>query len=225
MRDRGSPAVTRDGIHRARYGACNVGVVMRDPEPGHELARRRTAPRALSSISGWLLFATLFMPMFPGCDFGCHKREVPPIYPFQLPPIYWPYLVGLAIGIGALARAPRALGTAAMWVRVLTWAVAALWCLMAGMMISDGESPGVLFGLTALATIIALVSTRRGPGGELALATAIIIAGVSCVPCFAMIAFDGASLWGTHMSFAASIGVLFGGVIWRGSIPPPPTPY
>lgn len=94
-----------------------------------EAAAAKTTARSIPPISipgGLLLLFCLFLPAVKGCD--------KPIYPYEIPVAYAPYLFGLLAAALGVFRS----GRAAKIVRTLTWTLSSLAALAEGYFFANG---------------------------------------------------------------------------------------
>jgi hypothetical protein len=166
------------------------------------LGRRRH--RVVTLPSGLLLFVCLFLPAVKGCG---HQ----PVYAFEMPYFWHPYLYGGVLAIAALASTHRALARATIAVRTLAVVV------FVGSLLMTAMSPGfgtVLFGIAAVQ--LAVIGLR-GVSEKRIAASGIVVASLSLL-WFGLWSGSSDAMIGVYLSFIASIFLLAGSLKWLSEI-------
>lgn len=186
---------------------------MGDPDLGIsavEPPRARVLPdsgvrrhRPITGTSGVLLFVCMFLPAVKGCS--------SPIVPFELPPFIPPYLFGLAFAALALSRTRRALVAGNTALRIISVLV-----VLAGIALVLIE-PRV--GIVEVGLGLALVATvGLAPVSERRIAVSGVVVGAVCTTWFGLWSATPDALLGIYLSFASSVGMLLGSLIWVGEL-------
>lgn len=184
-------------------------------------AKRRH--RLLTLPSGLLLFVCVFLPAVKSCD--------KPVYPYELPPVWPPYVLGLLIAITVLLRG-RALHSMILATRVVMLATIGGIALLALVLLVEARLHN-LVPVAALSGMVALLLaiTRLRGRDELAGARVVIATGVLGITWFGLWTLGDTDevLYGIYVSVAASFGLFLGGIEWRREIqrdlePPPSLP-
>ena len=159
----------------------------------------------LAAPAGLVLALCVFLPAVKGCN--------DPIYPFEVPPAWPPYVLGAIVVAMALTRrlgVLRALTMAALTIATLSGGVFGLLVGWGG----RGFELVWALGLGVIAVLL-LVGVLRGRGTEERAARMVIGVGVLCTPWFALLAFDPDGLIGVRVSLAASVALIIAGAEWR----------
>ena len=164
-------------------------------------ARRRH--RSFTGTAGILLFVCLFLPAVKGCDAD--------VVPYQMPWFCAPYVYGLAFAVIALARTPRAVAAAVVALRVLACVVIAGATVVTILNVAIGCVLLVVGGM-----LLATIGWDGGSERRLA-ATAILIGAVSSA-WFALWCASPDALLGVKLSFASSLALVVGGMIWAAEL-------
>ncbi len=177
-----------------------------------EASADKTAPRVIPPISipgGLLLLFCLFLPAVKGCD--------KPVYPYEIPVAYAPYLFGLlaaALGVFRSGRAAKVL-------RTLTWALSSIAALAEGYFFVSGLKtnnhaelrflvPALL--LWVLLTINLLESVRWREKAQLWRALLLSNGGGLCLLFFLFFAAIERVYYGMWLSILGSASLVLEGV-------------
>lgn len=163
-----------------------------------------TAPvrrRGLLGISGWTLFACLFLPTLRVCN--------DPMMPIQFPPTYGIYLGGVLVAMIGLStlRQRRRQALVAMHTLYLATLLTfvALWI---GGEIT--ELAGVIAGVVFLALLYLVIRrSSRAAWSERSVAIACFVHAMVAAAWSALLAFDPDGMWGAQVSLAAASLMLF----------------
>lgn len=180
------------------------------PRPRVELSLGRRHHRRFTVPSGLLLFACMFLPAVKGCS--------APVYPLEMPMFLPPYLYGLAFAVGALSLSARAMRHTITAVRAIT----VITIMGSGVLLLVAPGLGLV---EMLAGALLLAAIGWGGHSERRAASAATLIGALCTTWFGLWASTPDALLGVYLSFAASVGLLLGGLVWLGEtavVPVPP---
>lgn len=157
--------------------------------------------RGVLGISGWLLFACLFLPTLRVCN--------DPVMPIQFPPTYGVYIGGVLvamIGFSTLRRRRRQMLLAVHALYLVTlFSFATIWV---GAMAN--EVAGVVAGAGFLALLVVLMRrAARVAWRERGVAIACFVHAIVAAGWSALLAFDPDGMWGAQVSLAAASLMLF----------------
>ena len=157
--------------------------------------------RGVLGISGWMLFACLFLPTLRVCG--------DPMMPIQFPPVYGVYIGGIlvaVIGFSTLRRSRRNMLIALQGLYLVTlFTFAALWL---GAVFAEGV--GLLAGAVFLVlTWLLMRRTTLVPWTERAVAIACFVHAMVAAGWSALLAFDHDAMWGAQVSLGAASLMLF----------------
>ena len=165
------------------------------------IGRRRH--RAITGMSGAVLFACLFLPAVRGCDSS--------VYPIEMPIFLHPYLYGLAFAIGAGTITTRGMRVTIGILRALGVVAVA-----GGVVLTFVAPPLGLVEELVGAGLLAAIGAR-GYSERRAAATA-IVAGVASTLWFGCWAMSVDALIGVYVSLVGALGLLAGGLVWLGEL-------
>ena len=168
----------------------------------------RVRRRGVLGISGWLLFACLFLPTLRVCG--------DPMAPIQFPPTYGLYLGGIAVAVIGFSTLRR---TRQAWLVVLMGLYLA--SILTYMALWIGADAGTGIGLVLGAGFLTLlVYTLRKAWGarwsERAIAAGCVAHALIALGWSALLAFDPDGLWGATVSLGAASLMLFAAVGYLG---------
>jgi hypothetical protein len=162
--------------------------------------RRRSA----LGVSGWLLFACLFLPTLRVCG--------DPMMPVQFPPVYGPYIGGLMIGFlgfAVLLRTRRGLfiGLSTLY----------LGSAFTALVVVIGETGGTVAGVLAAAVLFAVLffavkKIANVRWSERAISIGCIVHGMVALGWSSLLAFDPDGMWGAMVSLGAASLMLFASI-------------
>lgn len=169
--------------------------------------------RFLTVPSGLTLFVCMFLPAIQPCN--------KPVYPYEMPPVWPPYILGaLAVGL-ALAwpgkplqdRIGRMLTLTA---QIIVWLTCgAVGILSFGTMVMSAQ----LFPAVPLVVSVAIIFVvGRGPNSdEMSAARVVIATSLIGIAWFGvwLLAEDEELLYGMYVSAGASVALLVSGMEWR----------
>ncbi len=186
-----------------------------DPDDGDELELEppvvRTARRGkgLAVPGGVLVMLALFLPTLTVCD--------DPVYPIQFPPVYGPYLLGLAAAIGVLQHRRLAARGAAIFVVLMSVASLGLYGAMVwSMVFEDHEPMAVVMAIGWSFGVAAIVRTwRRRVSWHLRGARALWVTALGSLAFFGLLAGSEDALFGAWVALLGDVLVLMGGVCWE----------
>jgi hypothetical protein len=165
--------------------------------------------RTLTGPAGIILFGSMFLPVLRGFD--------PPDSLVMLP-FLPPYLYGLAFAMIALTRTPRGLARGAAVLRALATFTALAGCLLALVVPLVGMAE-------VLVALVALVVIGLRGGSERRSAGSAVVVGAISTAWFAAWASSSDAMLGTYVAVSASVGLLFGGLVWLVDLATQPTVY
>ncbi len=156
--------------------------------------------RGLLGISGWMLFACLFLPTLRVCG--------DPVMPIQFPPTYGVYLGGILVAVIGFATVRRTRKT--LFVAMQTLYLASLFTFGAIALGQIDGLAGVIAGITLLAVLVLLVrQTLKVDWRERAIAIGCFVHAMVAAGWSAILAFDPDGMWGAQVSLGASSLMLF----------------
>ncbi len=157
--------------------------------------------RGVLGISGWMLFACLFLPTLRVCG--------DPMMPIQFPPAYGVYIGGIlvaVIGFSTIRRSRRNMLIALQGLYLVTlFTFAAIWI---GAVVADGL--GMLAGAVFLVlTWLLMRRTTLVKWTERAVAIVCFVHAMVAAGWSALLAFDPDAMWGAQVSLGAASLMLF----------------
>lgn len=182
-----------DGIVAPAVGAVEL------PPLHRTRTRDRRRHRALTGLSGLLLFVCMFIPAVEGCD--------APVVPLDTPALWPPYLYGIVFACSALVRTRRGIIGVTLALRALAIVV-----MLGGILYMIVAVPAGAF-LVAYGSILLAMIGWQGCSEVRIAATAVAIASTSSV-WFALWSCVPGALLGVKLSLASAGGLLLGSMAW-----------
>ncbi len=173
-------------------------------EPTEPAAPTPVRRRGVLGISGWLLFACLFLPTLRVCG--------DPMAPIQFPPTYGVYLGGIAVAVIGFSTLRR---TRQAWLVVLmALYLASILTYIALWIGADGGTGiGLVLGAGFLALLVYTVRKAwAARWSERAIAAGCVMHALVALGWSALLAFDPDGLWGAMVSLGATSLMLFAAV-------------
>lgn len=161
--------------------------------------RRRSA----LGVSGWLLFACLFLPTLRVCG--------DPMMPIQFPPTYGVYLGGLLIGFLGFATLRSRRG---LFVALSAIYLASAFTFLAFFIGAElAEAAGMIAGLVLTGVLVLAVrSLARAQFSERAVSIGCVIHAMVSLGWSSLLAFDPDGMWGAMVSVGAASLMLFASI-------------
>lgn len=157
--------------------------------------------RGVLGISGWMLFACLFLPTLRVCG--------DPMMPLQFPPTYGVYIGGVlvaVIGFTTLHRRREYLLVALLGIYLAS--ILTFFALFLGGEVH--EAVGVIAGAGFLAVLVMMMRRAvRAVWSERAVAVGCFLHGMIAAAWSALLAFDPDGMWGAQVSLGAASLMLF----------------
>ncbi len=154
-------------------------------------APRRRPWFGLSALSVLVL---LFLPTLRVCG--------DPAAPLEAPPVYFPYVCSVLLGIAAFVTVTR-------WRRLLAIATIGLWGAAGVLLVGAASSEHAAFWpLTLASAAVVVVVVRkllRSQFGELAVLVLSVVNGFLVLGWYALLAFDRDAMWGAYLGFGVAI--------------------